>query len=101
MRMCMVYVYMHVEKGGICLVLGSTPKKYASRYYLAQSGTWRSRDIFLARIKPNAGGCGETGQIVEHLYTQGRKWRRQRRKLVRELKKRGMLIGILRSKEDG
>lgn len=46
---------------------------------------------FLARIglieTPECWWCGAEEQTVEHLYARCRKWRRQRRKLVRELRK--------------
>ena len=34
--------------------------------------------------------CGETEQSVEHLYTKFRQWRKERRKLVRELGNEGI-----------
>ena len=35
--------------------------------------------------------CKEAVQLVEHLYTKCRKWRRERRKLVRKLEKEGVI----------
>ncbi len=47
--------------------------------------------MFLARIgvieTPECWWCGAAEQTVEHLYARCRKWRKQRRKLVRELGK--------------
>lgn len=44
---------------------------------------------FLAKIgvteTPKCWWCGKEEQSVEHLYTKCRKWRRQRRKLIRSL----------------
>ncbi len=49
---------------------------------------------YLARIgvieAPDCWWCKEVVQSVEHLYTRCRKWRRERRKLVRELEKEGV-----------
>ena len=74
-------------KGGISLILGSAPKKYASRYYQLKVGHG-AVGIFLARIgvieAPECWWCGVAEQTVEHLYT------RCRRKLVRELEKEGV-----------
>ena len=39
---------------------------------------------------PECWWCGATEQTVEHLYAQCRMWRKQRRKLVRELEKEGI-----------
>ena len=50
---------------------------------------------YLARIgvieTPEYCWCKETVQSVEHLYTRCRKWRKERRKLVRELEKEGVV----------
>ena len=50
--------------------------------------------IYLARIgkieTPQCWWCKEPVQSVEHLYTRCRRWRRERRKLVRELEKEGV-----------
>ena len=60
----------------------------------AQGRTRSSRDI-LARIgvieSPECWWCKETVQSVGHLYTRCRRWRKERRKLVRELEKDGVL----------
>ncbi len=49
----------------------------------------------MARIgvmeKPECWWCKETVQSIEHLYTRCRRWRKERRKLVRELEKEGVL----------
>ncbi len=72
------------------MALGSAPKKYASRYYQLKVGHG-AVGTFLVRIgvieTPECWWCGATEQIVEHLYARCRKWRKQRRKLVRELEK--------------
>ncbi len=69
-------------------LLGSTSKKYASRYFQLKTGHG-AIGTFLARIgvieSPECWWCGEAEQSVEHLYTKCRKWRRQRRKLTRSL----------------
>ena len=72
------------------MALGSAPKKYASRYYQLKVGHG-AVGTFLVTIKvietPECWWCGATEQTVEHLYARCRKWRKQRRKLVRELEK--------------
>ena len=74
-------------------MLGSAPKKYASRYYQLKVGHG-AVGTFLARVgvieTPECWWCGVPEQTVEHLYTRCRKWRKQRRKLVRELEKEGV-----------
>lgn len=85
--------YIPRKKGGISVTLGSAPKKYASRYYQLKVGHGAA-GTFLARIgvieTPECWWCGVAEQTVEHLYTRCRKWRKQRRKLVRELEKEGV-----------
>ncbi len=80
-------------KEGISLALGSASKNYASRYYQLKVGHG-AVETFLVRIgvieTPECWWCGATEQTVEHLYAQCRKWRKQRRKLVRELEKEGV-----------
>ena len=39
---------------------------------------------------PQCWWCREQSQTVEHLYNKCRRWRRERRKLVRELEKDGV-----------
>ena len=69
-------------------------KKYASRYYQLKVGHG-AVGTFLARIgmieTPECWRCKESVQSVEHLYTRCRRWRKERRKLVRELEKEGVL----------
>lgn len=85
--------YIPRTKGGICSILGSAPKIYASRYYQLKIGHG-AVETFLTRTgvieAPEYWWCRVAKQTVEHLYIQCRKWRRQRRKLVRELEKRGV-----------
>ncbi len=49
---------------------------------------------YLARIgpiqAPNCWWCTETVKLVDHLYAKCRKWRKERRKLVRGLEKDGI-----------
>ncbi len=49
---------------------------------------------YLARIEvietPQCWWCGQAEQSVEHLYTKCRKWRKERRKLLRNLYKEGI-----------
>ena len=49
---------------------------------------------FLAKIgvieTPECWWCGGSEQSVEHLYAKCRKWRKERRRLVRELGERGV-----------
>ena len=50
---------------------------------------------YLAKIgkieTPQCWWCKEPVQTVEHLYARCRKWRREQRKLVRELEKAGVI----------
>ena len=68
-------------------------KKYASRYYQLKVGHG-AVETFLVRIgaieTPEFWWCEASEQTVEHLYAWCRKWRKQRRKLVRKLEKVGM-----------
>ena len=86
--------YIPWTRGGISPILGNAPKKYASRYYQLKVGHG-AVGTFLARIKviesPECWWCKETVQSVGHLYTRCRRWRKERRKLVRELEKEGVL----------
>ena len=79
--------YVPWKKGGINPTVANTPKEYASRYYQLEVGHDAVR-TFLARIglieTPECWRCGETEQSVEPLYTKCRRWRKDRRKLVRE-----------------
>lgn len=69
-------------------LLGSTPKIYTSRYFRLKTGHG-AIGTFLVRIgvtgTPEYWWCGAAEQSVKHLYTKCRKWRRQRRKLLRSL----------------
>ena len=80
-------------KEGISLILGSAPKKYTSRYYQLKKGQG-AVGTFLARIgvieTHGCWWCGAAEQTAEHLYARCRKWRKKRRKLVRELGKEGI-----------
>ena len=75
-------------KTGMNELLSSAPKKYASRYFQLKVGHG-AIGIFLAKIgvreTPGCWWCGQREQSVEHLYTKCRRWRKQRRKLVRSL----------------
>ena len=81
------------HKAGMDELLGSTPKKYASRYFQLKTGHG-AIGTFLARIgvieTPECWWCGEAEQSVEHLYTKCRRWRRQRRKLIRSLSEKNI-----------
>ena len=85
--------YTPWTKEGINPTLANAPKKYASRYYQLKVGHG-AIGTFLTRIgvieSPECWWCGETEQSVEHLYTKCRRWRKERRKLVRELEKEGI-----------
>ena len=85
--------YMPWTKAELNPVLGKTPKKYAARYYQLKVGHG-AVGTYLARIgkieTPQCWWCKEPVQSVEHLYARCRRWRRERRKLVRELEKEGV-----------
>ncbi len=78
--------YIPWTKAEINQVLGNAPKKYAARYYQLKVGHG-AIGIYLARIRkietPECWWCREPVQSVEHLYTRCRRWRRERRKVVR------------------
>ena len=82
--------YIPLTKVEINPVLGKAPKKYATRFYQLKMGH-RVIAIYLAKIKkiesPECWWYREKFQIVEHLYTQCRRWRRERKKRVKELGK--------------
>ena len=86
--------YIPRTEEGISLVLGNPPKKYASRFYQLKVGHG-AVGTYLARIgvieAPDCWRCKEGVQSVEHLYAKCRKWRKERRKLVRELEKEGVI----------
>ena len=81
-----------VEKG-MSKMLGHTAKKYASRYLQFKVGHGAAGS-YLARIgvieTPQCWWCGQTEQSVEHLYTLCRRWRKEKRKLLRTLYKEGI-----------
>ena len=85
--------YIPWKKEGINSTLANAPKKYASRYYQLKVGHG-AIGTFLTRIgvieSPECWWCGETEQSVEHLYARCRRWRKERRHLVRELGKEGI-----------
>ncbi len=74
-------------------VLRQTAKKYASRYLQLKVGHG-AIGTYLARIGvieiPQCWWCGQAELSVEHLYTKCRKWRKERRKLLRNLYKEGI-----------
>ena len=80
-----------LEKG-MSKVLGSTSKKYASRCLQLKVGHG-AVGIYLAKIgaieTPQCWWCGGAEQTVEHLYTKCRRWRQERRKLMKTLCKEG------------
>ncbi len=85
--------YIPWTKNSINPILGSTSKKYASRYYQLKVGHG-AVGTYLVRIgaieTPQCWWCREPVQTVEHLYAKCRIWRRERRKLIRELEKDGV-----------
>lgn len=85
--------YIPWTKAEINPVLGNDPKKYAARYYQLKVGHG-AVGTYLAGIgkieMPQCWWCRELMQSVEHLYTRCRRWRSERRKLVRELEKEGV-----------
>ena len=85
--------YVPWTKNGINPTLGSAPKKDAARFYQLKVGHG-AVGTFLARIKvietPECWWCGEAEQSVEHLYAKCRRWRKERRKMVRELYTEGV-----------
>ena len=86
--------YIPWTKNNINPVLGNAPKKYASRYYQLKVGHG-AVGTFLAKIgvieAPQCWWCKEPVQSVENLYAKCRRWRKERRKLVRELEKEGVI----------
>jgi len=85
--------YIPWTKNNINATLGNVPKKYASRYYQLKVdhgavGTYLAR---IGKIEtPQCWWCKEQVQSVEHLYTRCRRWRKERRKLIRKLEKEGV-----------
>ena len=86
--------YIPWIKAEINPVLGNAPKNYAARYYQLKVGHG-AVGTYLARIgvieTPECWWCKEVVQSVEHLYKKCRRGRKERRKLVRELDKEGVL----------
>lgn len=68
-------------------LLGSAPKNIHPDFYQLKVGHC-AVGTTLARIKvietPECWWCGTAEQSVEHLYTKCRRWRKERRKMVRE-----------------
>lgn len=82
--------YISQAKCGIDSTLGKAPKKYAARYYQLKTGHGEV-GAFLARIgvleSPKCWWCEAREQAVIHLFTECRRWRKERRKFIRELGK--------------
>ena len=80
--------YVPRLKTGINELLSSAPKKYASRYFQLKVGHG-AIGTFLAKIGVKESlecwWCVQREQSVEHLYSKCRRWKKQRRKLVRSL----------------
>ena len=76
--------YVPRLKPGIQPALGQTPKKYAIRFFQLRVGH-AATDVFLERIRKREIAecmwCGRADQLVVHLYTRCRKWRKERRVL--------------------
>ena len=85
--------YVPQARSSISPVLGKVLKKYATRYYQLKIGHG-AVGAFLARIgaveTPECWWCGAQEQTVVHPYTECRRWRRERRKLSRELGQHGI-----------
>ena len=85
--------YVPIVKWGINKILGKTLKKFAMRFYQHKIGHG-AVGTFLARIgmieTPECSWCGAQQQMVIHLYTICRKWRKERRKLSKELSRLGI-----------
>ena len=82
--------YIPWKKEDINLTLANAPKKYASRYNQLKVGHG-PMGTFLTKIgvieSPKYWWCEAAEQFVEHLYTKCCRWRKEKRKLVRELEK--------------
>lgn len=85
--------YVPEIKSGINPILGKALKKYAMHFYQLKIGHG-AIGTFLARIgvmeTPECWWCAAQEQTVIHLYTECRKWRRERRRLSRELGQLGI-----------
>ena len=75
-------------------LLGKAKKSCASRFYQLKTGHGAIIGTFLERIgaaeSAECWWCGDREQSVLHLYTNCRKWRRERRVLKRNLDKLGI-----------
>lgn len=84
-------------------IIRYTPIKYASQYYQLKVGLGAMGTV-LAKIAGMETSqdwwCKEPIKFVEHLYTKCRRWKKERRKLVRELEKEG-IDGKLKLRRDG
>ena len=85
--------YVPNEKSGMSPTLGRSLKRYATRYYQLKVGHGAT-GAFLARIgtveTQECWWCGAQEQTVIHLYTECRRWKREQRKLKRELGQHGI-----------
>ena len=85
--------YIPKVKSGMSPVLSNTSKKYAMRYFQLKVGHG-AIETFLARIgaveTPECWWCGAQEQTVINLYTECRTWRKEQRKLKRELGQQGI-----------
>ena len=85
--------YVPEIKSGINPILGKALKKYVMHFYQLKIGHG-AIGTFLARIgvmeTPECSWCAAQEQTVVHLYTEYRKWRRERRRLSRELGQLGI-----------
>lgn len=75
-----------------------SPSRYDFQQDVARPATqgarFRAVGTHLARIgvieNPQCWWCDQAEQSVEHLYTKCRKWRKERRKLLRKFYKEGV-----------
>ena len=85
--------YIPSAKSNMSPTLSEALKKYAMRFYQLKIGHGAIGN-FLARIgaieAPECWWYGAQEQTVIHLYTECRRWRRERRKLSRELGQLGI-----------
>ena len=85
--------YVPSAKSSMSLTLGEALKKYAMRYYQLKI-RHGAVGTYLVRIgvmeTPECWWCRAQQQTVVHLYTECRRWRRERRKLNRELGRLGI-----------
>ena len=90
-RNCSYYVLR--LKLGIQPTLGQAPKKYAAQFFQLRVG-YATTGVFLERIGKRETAeywwCWQTDQLVSHLYTKCRKWKKERRALKKEFKERGI-----------